>query len=295
MARLRDVLTISAFVGLATVGSFWVLGEARRERDRPARCADGLVAGPTRCCGAGQTEQEGGCRGVATRCSSAQALSTGACVPRRERVAVGPATFHLAATDWEPGVESAAKSAQVPPLWVDAFEVTQERWAECVKGGQCPALGGGEPGQPVRGVPFDAASRFCELEDGRLPTEMEWRYVAAGPPVRRFAWGTTGLVCRRAAFGLERGPCARGATQPELGGSRPDGATPEEVHDLTGNLAEWVVLDDGSGATLGGSFRARLAGELKTTSRVVVPKTLDDVGFRCFYPRSTGAWQSPQP
>jgi formylglycine-generating enzyme required for sulfatase activity len=93
----------------------------------------------------------------------------------------------------------------------------------------------------------------------------------------------SGLVCRRAAFGLSEGPCAYGGGV-ELGGSRPDGSSPEGAFDLSGNVAEWTLEADGSYAARGGSYRSRAAAELKSWS--VETRGLDrarHIGFRCAY------------
>ena len=107
----------------------------------------------------------------------------------------------------------------------------------------------------------------------------------AGAAARRFAWGSSGLVCRRAAFGLSTGPCAR-QDQPELAGSRPDGASPEGVLDLIGNVAEWTSEPGGGFAARGGSYRSTAAAELKSWAVEAGgdggAKSLH-IGFRCAY------------
>src|SRR5688572_20178823 len=83
-----------------------------------------------------------------------------------------------------------------------------------------------------------------------------------------------------AAFGLASGPCAEGGVSPELAGARLDGATPEGVSDLAGNVAEWTRERDGSVRARGGSFRVRTAAELKGWSGVGRSGAPDDIGFR---------------
>src|SRR5208283_929136 len=110
------------------------------------------------------------------------------------------------------------------------------------------------------------AERFCEWAGGALPTSVQLAFSAAGPSGRRYPWGDTGAVCRRAAWGLVRGPCGRGAVGPELAGSHPDGATPEGVLDLAGNVAEWAVSPGGFEAR-GGSFRDGTASAMRSWKR----------------------------
>ena len=91
------------------------------------------------------------------------------------------------------------------------------------------------------------------------------------------------MVCRRAAFGLLAGPCAEGRRGPEIAGSRPDGATPEGLFDLTGNVAEWTRDRDGKYLALGGSYRAKVAAELATWAVDPGDGAAPHIGFRCAY------------
>src|SRR5438552_3017582 len=61
---------------------------------------------------------------------------------------------------------------------------------------------------------------------------------------RRYPWGDTGAVCRRAAWGLANGPCATKGRSPDTVGAHPDGASRMGVFDMAGNVAEWVTSKD---------------------------------------------------
>lgn len=267
----RPVVLGAAAFG-ATIALGVVLFVARRERADPARCPPGLVPLGSRCCAPGQRLEVGACAGVPLTCPEGLAKSERGCValPRRVRIAGGSLT--LAPSDWE-AEGLVARTIAVAALELDAVEVTNERFGR-----------GDEPGLPVTRVSADDAEGFCRSAGGRLPTADEWLFAAAGSAARRFPWGPTGLVCRRASFGLVDGPCATGATGPELAGARPDGKSPDGVLDLSGNVAEWARLPDGSARAHGGSFRSRVAGELKSWSSEAGGAPADHVGFRCAYP-----------
>jgi formylglycine-generating enzyme required for sulfatase activity len=150
----------------------------------------------------------------------------------------------------------------------------------------------GEPGLPVTDLTLDEAARFCAFAGGLLPSRDQLAFAAAGSSGRRYPWGNTGAVCRRAAFGLLAGPCGRNAAGPEIAGSHPDGAAVLEdgrVLDLAGNVAEWTLPDD-AGATVtdvrGGSWADASAAALRTWNRRGVPVSsrAPDVGVRCAYP-----------
>jgi len=251
------------------------------EQRKPDRCPDGLSALDTRCCGSGQTLVNGACSGRATRCSSAQELSPdGQCVARFGVVSFSGGELFIGAADWdgESGGERFPR-AQVAPFRLDVAEVTHERFRVCTGCAPRP----GEPGLPVTGITPTEAEGFCQSQRGRLPSAAEWVWAAAGDSARRFAWGNSGLVCRRAAFGLLHGPCAD-AGGPELSGSRPDGASPDGVLDLAGNVAEWTREAGGGYAARGGSFRSSSAAELKSWAVVPEREKALHIGFRCAYP-----------
>jgi len=103
-----------------------------------------------------------------------------------------------------------------------------------------------EDEQPVVGVSWYAARTYClwlsllesqgkKTNQYRLPIEREWEYAAAGKEKRKYPWPT------------EKGePTSKllnynsnvGTTTPV--GSYPEGATPEGLYDMAGNVWEWT-------------------------------------------------------
>lgn len=259
---------------------------AQSERREPARCPPGLVVQDARCCGAGQSlTNTNQCSGVANACANEMLRDdSGGCSLPDARVAIDGGISHFGASDWE-GPEPALHDLSVPAFAIDRAEVTVARFRICSSAGACPKVADdSEPGRPVRNVSPSEASGFCAFVGGRLPTADEWRFAAAGSAGRRYPWGNTGLVCRRASFGLVTGPCADGGSGPDLAGARPDGATPDGVLDLAGNLAEWTLERDGSFSARGGSYRSELAADLKTWAVEPRQTRAPHVGFRCAYP-----------
>jgi formylglycine-generating enzyme required for sulfatase activity len=232
-------------------------------------------------------EEAGRCKGRPRTCAPTQFATPEGCVAPPARIAYSGGRAHLAGPDWDG--QRAARSGPpiVPAFELDATEVTNARFQTCVSAGACekPSITG-DAGQPVRGVTPEQAEAFCRFAGGHLPSGGQWGFAAMGADARRFPWGSTGLVCRRAAYGLVSGPCADGAAGPELAGSRPEGATPEGALDLAGNVAEWTREPKGYVAR-GGSYRSRSAGELKTFSAEST-RARPDVGFRCAYPAQKG-------
>jgi formylglycine-generating enzyme len=258
---------------------------AQSERRVPARCPSGLEAQEARCCGLGQgLATNGQCAGNATACAPDMARDdSGACVLPELRIHLAGGSTRFGSVDWE-GPAQPLRDVTVGPFDLDRGEVSVDRFRACSAAAQCPKIADdSEPGRPVRNVSPVEAARFCAFAGGRLPTSEEWLFAATGSTGRRYPWGNTGLVCRRATFGLVVGPCARAGSGPDFTGARPDGATPDGVQDLAGNVAEWTVEQDGSFAARGGSYRSEAAGDLKSWAFEPRQTRASYVGFRCAY------------
>lgn len=271
---------------LAGVALWAVVMIAFHFKSDPPLCRPGLQSLGPACCAPGQELKDGQCSGEVASCPPGMVLEreprTG-CVSEHYVVDFPSGTVTIAPLDWEAEGRVKPRQATVKAFSLDALEVSVARWQRCVQAKSCRSLPGHPaPGLPVSGISPQVAERFCLFVGGRLPTSNEWLYAAAGSQGRRFPWGDTGLVCRRAVFGLLRGPCASGAVGPTLVGSRPAGNTPEGLYDMAGNVAEWTR--EGSGfVARGGSFRSVAAHELKTWASENTEAASLHIGFRCAY------------
>ncbi|MGH3814363.1 MAG: formylglycine-generating enzyme family protein [Pseudonocardiaceae bacterium] len=112
----------------------------------------------------------------------------------------------------------------------------------------------GRPGGdlPVVGLTWMQAHAVAEAVGGRLPTAPEWEWMAAGHPGRRFPWGEQDWTPRHANL---RGT---GYGHPVAVGRFADGATPDGILDVAGNVWEWTATRrPGDGAVvLGGSYNS---------------------------------------
>ena len=90
---------------------------------------------------------------------------------------------------------------------------------------------------PVVNVDWDDATAYCAWAGKRLPTEAEWERAARGTNGRRFPWGDVEPT-RVLANYLNQW---RGGAALEPVGSHPLGASVEGVHDLEGNVWEWIA------------------------------------------------------
>ncbi len=159
---------------------------------------------------------------------------------------------------------------------MDRTEVTLEDYERCVSVGACepagrqPADAKSSPTLPVTHVRWEAAARFCKWAGGRLPTEAEWELAARGADGREFPWGNTynPYLANHGAWADDRTDGTDGFLGPAPVGSFPDGATPQGILDLAGNVAEWVADElelDASGNPVGYGPEAQIDPRSKTT------------------------------
>jgi len=207
--------------------------------------------------------------------------------PLSSRVWVPETTVMIGPSDWEAEGRVTPRIVKAGPFFIDRLETSIGR----VFCPSCPlprpeVFDRTDPARAASGVTRDEAQSFCMAQGGRLPTEDEWTIAAAGDGPRRYPWGDTGAVCRRAAWGLAVGPCGSGAVAPDTVGAHPDGATPSGIDDLAGNVAEWVIAPCvGCAVARGGSFESALAADLRTWHRSELPEITRSmtIGFRCAY------------
>lgn len=85
---------------------------------------------------------------------------------------------------------------------------------------------------PVVTVNWYEVMAYAAWLGGSLPTEAQWEFVARGEKGRKYPWGNAEPTERHANFEMRVGN-----TSPV--GSYPDGASPEGLLDLAGNVWEW--------------------------------------------------------
>ncbi|HBP89294.1 MAG TPA: formylglycine-generating enzyme family protein [Nitrospirales bacterium] len=200
-------------------------------------------------------------------------------------------------------------TVNVDAFYMDIYEVTISRYLFYLRSAQRqepkiwtqPNLPKSE-NRPVAEVSWYDAQAYCEFYGKRLPTEAEWEKAGRGTDGRIYPWGN-----RRPSGGQysqywyvdgTRVSKARGTM--EIGRNE-GGKSPYNVHDLSGNVAEWVAdwaaidhdqespRDNPKGPSKGdfkmirGGSHPLEVGILRLNERFMCPPAtrFTTVGFRC--------------
>lgn len=190
------------------------------------------------------------------------------------------------------------------PFWIDQYEVSNRVYDMFLPGNAVVDE------LPMVGLTWHDARAFCSLRGGRLPTDAEWEYAAAGPDSLRYPWGdvfvANGNFCDT--------NCTNESQRDERFNDRvatlatvysfANGDSWVGTRNMSGNIWEWTqtiydkdefpypyVVDDGRNAEAtederrtirSGSYFYHL-GTLLTTARDGFPvsSTTRDLGVRC--------------
>lgn len=225
-----------------------------------------------------------------------------------------PAGEFLMGSNFGAAEEAPEHAVDLSAFYIDLFEVTNARYAQCVAEGACDVpvqlnsatrasyYDNPEFGDfPVVMVTWAMAGQYCSWRGASLPTEAQWEKAARGTDFRIFPWEGENADCSLANFWNSEPSCQRDTSQV---GSYPSGVSPYGLFDMAGNVWEWVLdwFDPGyyagspaenpAGAgdgeyrvVRGGSFPGGV-GQIRVTTRGrnLPGNGYNYVGFRCAKP-----------
>ena len=140
--------------------------------------------------------------------------------------------------------EKPVREVRVASFLLAKFELTFAQWDVCVQYGPCRWVsdeGWGREDRPVVNVSWNDARTYVDWlsrESGdayRLPTEAEWEYAARAGTETRYSWGND--------IGRNRANCEECGSLWDDRSTAPVGsfdANPFGLHDMHGNVLEWV-------------------------------------------------------
>ena len=228
--------------------------------------------------------------------SSVASKRTGPRTGKRVRTVVVPQGPFVMGSDTGQQDEQPAAVVWVKRFSIQVYEVTRGEYRKCVIAGTCtarPFPPGRDGNLPVTGVSYRDAMAYCAFVGMRLPDEAEWEKAARYVDGRRYPWGDE-PDCRMANFGNydDQAPCSGvnpGRVLP--GGRRPAGVSGFGVHDMAGNVWEWVKPSAGLGrasvprgwALLKGGSATSIFILPRSSNRLSLPEDYRDadIGFRC--------------
>jgi len=154
---------------------------------------------------------------------------------------------------------------------------------------------------PINNVNWKGATAYCRWKGKRLPTEAEWEKAARGTDKRIFPWGGSRPTPERARYFQTWTDTIKHKVMVPVN-ALPEGKSPFGLHNMAGNVKEWVddwydreyyaesseyvnpkgpvggefkVIRGGSWRDLGGFIYSSFRNNSSSETR------MDDYGFRC--------------
>jgi len=157
------------------------------------------------------------------------------------QVFVPAGAFDMGKPEEKASDHSPEHSVVLGDYWIDAFEVSNAQYRECVRAQGCTPPVSIDwmynlflfDGYPVVYIKWNQAEEYCAWAGKDLPTEAEWEKDARGVEGRKYPWGSDKPNSNLANFCDGIGDLIASRTYP-------DGASPYGALNMAGNAREWV-------------------------------------------------------
>lgn len=138
--------------------------------------------------------------------------------------------------------ERPAHDVYLDAFWIDRYEVTTAEWNTYAQAAGL-RIRSGAADHPIISVSWFDATDYCQWAGKRLPSEAEWEKAARQTDARTYPWGED-IDRTRANYGTDKCCDVDGSdgylfTAPV--GQYPEGESPYGIHDMAGNVWEWVA------------------------------------------------------
>lgn len=195
-------------------------------------CAAGIIALSVACSGVPETT------GPANDIEIVEVRAVTPAGTEHVQVLVPAGVFRMG---WAEGPEreGPVHEVELDAFYIDKYEVTNAQYLAFVEHNRgeltrfITEAAYNQPPQPVVGVFWHQARRYCEWAGWQLPTEAQWEKAAGGTDGRFFPWGNAVPDATRANFNFSAGPLPVGR--------HPNGTSPYGAHDMSGNVWEWTL------------------------------------------------------
>jgi formylglycine-generating enzyme required for sulfatase activity/regulator of sirC expression with transglutaminase-like and TPR domain len=238
---------------------------------------------------------------------------------KEENMALIPPGFFIMGSNKSLEDESPEHRVYLDSYWIDKYEVSAEKFAEFLntmdnakgyyldnKFGTLHYDGRFHPrpgleNYPINNITWNAANEYCKWKEKRLPTEAEWEKAARGTSAQTYPWGngppSDTLARYFQTWTKEEKHKVMVPVQ-----ALTEGQSPYGLHNMAGNVKEWV--DDwydreyyseqseyaNPRGPIGGEFKAVRGGSWRDMKGFIYStfrnngnpsSRMDDYGFRC--------------
>ncbi len=230
-----------------------------------------------------------------------------------------PAGFFIMGSNITLDDEAPEHNVYLDAYWIDKYEVSSENFSEFLntvdnlKGYYLDNKVGTlfyegrfhpRPGlekYPINNINWNAANEYCKWKGKRLPTEAQWEKAARGTSANTYPWGNNAPSTNLARYAQTWTDTETHKVMVPVQGLI-EGQSPYGLHNMSGNVKEWV--DDwydheyykenseyaNPRGPIGGEFKVIRGGSWRDMEGFIYssfrnsgnPKSrMDDYGFRC--------------
>lgn len=157
--------------------------------------------------------------------------------------------------------EGPEQSIFLKTFYIDRYEVTNERYKAYIddlnavvpSDWTANSFPIGRKNYPVINISWYDAANFCQWAEKKLPSEKQWEKAARGGTNSKYPWGNEFQITHA---NLSSKSGSRNSITSV--GSYPKGITPLGVHDMIGNVWEWI--DDDYSPYKGSTYQSKYFG-----------------------------------